>query len=127
MDWVQLRLWWGLWWEWNVWVWVELQKGSTERFGLGTGRNKRTWRCVGLGKGLLNVLREATDRIEEEGRQTILETLHSKSHFVLHITRFSYCRVLNNYVRIFYCPKATLDHQRGKNLPRTRLCNNWVL
>ena len=41
-----------------------IQKRSIELFGLGTGRNKRTWRCVELGKGLLNGLRVATKQTE---------------------------------------------------------------
>ena len=62
-------------------------EGSTEQFGLGAGRNRRTWRCVKLGNGLLNGLTMATDRTEEgretveEGRQTVSETLHSKTPY----------------------------------------------
>ena len=74
-----------------------------------------------------------TDRIEEgreiveEGRQTVLEMLHSKLPLVLHITRFPHCQVTNSNVGIFYCTKARLEHQRGKNLHITRLSNSRVI
>ena len=86
--------------------------------------HKRTWRCVELGKGLLNGLRVTTNRTEG-GRQTVLETLHSKFHFILHITQFPYCWVLNSNARIFYCGRAIVAIQRGNNLPKTRLSDSW--
>ena len=46
------------------------------------------------------------------------------NQFILHVTRFLHCRVLNSNTGIFYCPKAMLDRHRGKNLPRTRLYNS---
>ena len=34
----------------KVWVWIELRKGSTEWFGLGTGRNKKLEDALNLGR-----------------------------------------------------------------------------
>ena len=90
------------------------------------GRNKRTSKCE-LGfvyserieGGRQSGLRVATDQTEGR-RQTILETLHSKLQFTLHITWFPHCQVTNSNAGIFYCPKARLDRQRGRNLPITR-------
>ena len=98
-----------------------------------TGRNKTTSRCeldfvyseqIEGGRqqiegGRKNGLRVATDQTERR-RQTVLETLHSKLQFTLHITRFCHCRVTNSNTGIFYCSKATLDCQCGRNLATTR-------
>ena len=131
MDWVDLRLWRGLWWQFSVWVCIELRhtnlkireleaanKGK-DQLWTDWGRDRADW-------GWETKRTEGAEDFCEGGRQTVLETLHSKSQFILHITRFPYCRVPNSYTGIFYCPKATLECQCGENLPRTRLQSSRV-
>ena len=66
-----------------------------------TGRNKRLQDAnltlsslnglrVGIEGGRQNGLRVATDQTGGR-RQTVLETLHSKLEFTLHITQFPHC------------------------------------
>ena len=77
-----------------------------------TGRKKTTWREGPLERFQCTELGEETrwsgGYCSDYWRQSVLETLHSKFDFILHITQFSLCQVLNSPARIFYCGKATV-------------------
>ena len=104
----------------NGLVWVQVEIGELED-------QKNLGRVYWTDRGCLLIGLRNGEKLLEEGRQTVLETLHSKLLLVLHITQFPHYRVTNNNAGIFYCPKARLEHQRGKNLHITRLSNSRVI